>query len=127
VAWCFEDESTALTEDVLDSLSAGSEAVVPAVWPLEVANALLVAERRKRLTIAQVTGQLRRIAALPISVMPVAPAYTFEQVLPIARQEKLSSYDAAYMQLALREALPLATLDADLRRAAKANGVTVLS
>ncbi len=127
VAWCFEDESTALTEDVLDSLSAGSEAVVPAVWPLEVANALLVAERRKRLTIAQVTGQLRRIAALPISVMPMATAYAFEQVLPIARQGRLSSYDAAYMQLALREALPLATLDADLRRAAKANGVTVLS
>ena len=127
VAWCFEDESTVLTEDVLDSLAAGSEAVVPAVWPQEVANALLVAERRKRLSVAQMSGQLRRIAALPISVMPMTPAYAFEQVLAIARQEKPSSYDAAYLQLALRESLPLVTLDADLRRAAKANGVTLLS
>lgn len=127
VAWCFEDESTTFTEGVLDSLSAGKEAVVPAVWPLEVANALLVAERRKRLTIAQVTGQLRRIGGLPITVVPIGATHAFEQVLSVARREGLSAYDAAYMQLALSEALPLATLDEDLRRAAKANGIVLLN
>jgi predicted nucleic acid-binding protein len=127
VAWCFVDESTRFTEDVLDLLSAGAEAVVPAVWPLEVANALLVAERRKRLTIAQVTGQLQRIGGLPILVMAIGAAYAFEQVLPVARQQTLSAYDAAYLQLALREALPLATLDEELKRAAKANGIVLLN
>jgi predicted nucleic acid-binding protein len=127
VAWCFVDESTRFTEDVLDLLSAGAEAVVPAVWPLEVANALLVAERRKRLTIAQVTGQLQRIGGLPILVMPIGAAYAFEKVPPVARQQTLSAYDAAYLQLALREALPLATLDEELKRAAKANGITLLN
>lgn len=127
VAWCFEDESTTFTESVLDMLSAGAEAVVPAIWPLEIANALLVAERRKRLTIAQVTGQLRRIGGLPILVTTLEAAHAFEQILPVARQEALSAYDAAYLQLALREALPLATLDAELKRAAKTNGMILLN
>jgi predicted nucleic acid-binding protein len=126
-AWCFEDESTTFTEAVLDLLATGGEAVVPAIWPLEIANAVLVAERRKRLTLAQGTGQLRRIARLPISVMPIEPAYAFEQVVPVARQEALSVYDAAYLQLALREALPMATLDSKLKQAAKVNGVILLS
>lgn len=115
------------TDGVLDILSAAAEAIVPAVWPYEVANALLVAERRKRLTAAQVTGQLQRIGRLPISVMPIEPLHAFEQVLPVARQEALSAYDAAYMQLAMREAVPLATLDEGLKRAAKSNGIILLS
>jgi len=58
VAWCFEDEATKFTESVLDLLSAGAEALVPAIWPVEVANALLIAERRKRILLAQVTALL---------------------------------------------------------------------
>ena len=68
VAWCFEDENTPFTEGVLDLLSGGTEVLTPAIWPFELANALLVAERRKRITSAQVTALLRRIAGLPISV-----------------------------------------------------------
>src|SRR5436309_9875950 len=62
VAWCFEDESSDFTEGVLDLLASGTEALAPAVWPLELVNALLMAERRKRITVAQVTALLRRIA-----------------------------------------------------------------
>jgi predicted nucleic acid-binding protein len=127
VAWCFEDEATKFTENVLDLLSGGAEAVVPAIWPVEVANALLNAERRKRILLAQVTALLQRIAGLPIAVLPIDPARAFEHILPVARQQSLSGNDAAYLELALRQGLPLATLDEQLRRAAKTTGVVLLS
>jgi len=127
VAWCFEDESTRFTEGVLDLLAAGTEVVTPAIWPFEVANALLVAERRKRITLAQVTALLQRIAGLRISVDPIHPGTAFNQILSFARQSGLSEYDAAYVELALREALPLATLDHKLRRAATGVGITLVA
>ena len=127
VAWCFDDEATNFTEGVLDLLSDGAEVLVPDIWPLEVANALLVAERRKRIAHAKVTAILARIAGLPISVRRSDPKQAFEQVLPMARQQGLSQYDAAYLELAAREGLALATLDGELRRAAEATGVELLS
>jgi predicted nucleic acid-binding protein len=127
VAWCFEDETTKFTEAVLDLISAGAEALVPSIWPLEIANALLMAERRKRIAQAKVTAILLRIAGLPISVRPIDPNHAFEQILPMARQQVLSQYDAAYLELAVREGVELATLDGELRRAAKAVGVALLS
>jgi predicted nucleic acid-binding protein len=127
VAWCFEDEATKFTESVLDLLSAGAEALVPAIWPVEVVNALLIAERRNRILLAQVTALLQRIAALPITVLPIDPLRAFDHILPVARQQSLSAYDAAYLDLALRQGLPLATLDEQLRRAAKTTGVVLLS
>src|SRR5271169_4099616 len=90
VAWCFEDESTAFTEGVLDLLAAVTEGLTPAIWPFEVANALLVAERRKRITVAQVTALLRRIAGLPISVEPIEAGRAFEHILSVARQQNLT-------------------------------------
>lgn len=119
VAWCFEDEKTPFTEGVLDLLSAGTEVLTPAIWPFEVANALLVAERRKRITVAQVTALLRRIAGLPISVEPIEARHAFEQILSVARQQNLTEYDAAYLELALRAGLPIATLDDKLKQAAR--------
>jgi predicted nucleic acid-binding protein len=77
VAWCFEDENTHFTEGVLDLLSTGTEVVTPAIWPFEVANALLMAERRKRITLALVTALLRRIAGMPISDEPIEPGRAF--------------------------------------------------
>jgi predicted nucleic acid-binding protein len=127
VAWCFEDEATKFTESVLDLLSAGAEALVPAIWPVEVANALLNAERRKRILLAQVTALLQRIAGLPIAVLAIDAPRAFEHILPVARQQSLSGNDAAYLELALRQGLPLATLDEQLRRAAKTTGVVLLS
>ena len=119
VAWCFEDEKTPFTEGVLELLSAGTEVLIPAIWPFEVANALLMAERRKRITVAQVTALLQRIAGLPISVEPVDAGRAFESILAVARQQNLTEYDAAYLELALRTGLPLATLDGKLKQTAR--------
>jgi predicted nucleic acid-binding protein len=126
LAWCFEDESAALPERVLDVLETGTEMLAPSIWPLEVANALLIAERRKRITNAEATAFLQRISKLPILVEPIPPSRAFEHILPVARQYQLTEYDAAYVELALREALPLATLDAKLRRAARSAGLTLV-
>jgi predicted nucleic acid-binding protein len=92
-----------------------------------VTNALLVAERRKRISIAQVTALLRQITELPISVEPIQSDRVFEQILSVARQQQLTEYDAAYVELALRGALPLATLDENLRRAARFAGIRLVS
>ncbi len=123
LAWCFSDESTTYTEAVLDLLTNGAEAIAPAIWPFEVANALLVGERRKRVTAAQVTSMLARIGDLPISVEPIRVDRAFGPIWLLARNEQLTEYDAAYIELALREALPLATLDDRLRRAARSAGI----
>ena len=127
VAWCFEDETTAYTETVLDLLAGGSEALAPALWPYEVANGLAVAERRKRTTWAKITRFLERLIGLPISVVADDRTQVFGRVLPTARQQGLAVNDAAYLELALREALPLATLDADLRKAAQGLGIKIVS
>jgi predicted nucleic acid-binding protein len=126
LAWCFPDEHTSYAEAVLDRLANGVEAVAPAIWPFEVANALLVGEKRQRVTVAQVTSILWRIADLPISIDPVRIDHAFRQVLPLARQAQLTEYDAAYLELALRLGLPIATLDAQLRQSAKAAGIVLL-
>jgi predicted nucleic acid-binding protein len=126
LAWCFEDESAALPERVLDVLETGTEMLTPSIWPLEVANALLMAERRKRITNAQATAFLQRISKLPIVVLPTPPERAFDHILPVAREYQLTEYDAAYVELALREALPLATLDAKLRRAAHSAGIALV-
>jgi predicted nucleic acid-binding protein len=127
VAWCFEDETTKFSEAVLDLFSDGAEAVVPSIWPLEVANALLTAERRKRIAPAQVSSFLQWIGGLPISVIAMDAEQAFRQVLPQARQYGLSEYDAAYLNLSLVEELPLATVDSELRRSARTAGVTLIS
>lgn len=126
VAWCFEDEADAKSERVLDLLSAGGEAIVPSIWPLEVANALLVAERRARIAMAQVTALLQRVAGLPISVDPGDTRRAFEQILPLARQQNLTQYDAAYLELAMRRGVALATLDEKLRKAAEGVGAELV-
>jgi predicted nucleic acid-binding protein len=111
---------------LLDLLSAGAEAVAAANWPFEVANALLVAERRKRISVAQVTALLGRILHLPVSVENVEPDVAFTRVLSVARQQKLTEYDAAYVELALRNGLPLVTLDDQLRQAARTSSIALL-
>lgn len=126
LAWCFAEESTAYTEGILDLLATGTEAATPAIWPFEVANALLMAERRKRITLTQVTSMLQRIASLPISVEPIVLDRAFGQVLAAARSQKLTEYDAAYLELAMRENLPLATLDEQLKQAARSVGVSLV-
>ena len=116
MAWCFEDEAVGYADEVLDRLARG-RAVVPSIWPLEVVNVLLVAERRKRLAKAESARFLALLSKLPIGVEPESPQRIFSDIFGLARDYQLSSYDASYLDLAMRSGLPLATLDESLRRA----------
>jgi predicted nucleic acid-binding protein len=122
MAWCFEDEADIYADSILDQLS-DSEAIVPSIWPLEVANVLLVAERRKRLTEAeslQFVGLLRK---LPITIDGESSERALSDILFVGRHQGLSSYDAAYLELAMRQGAALATKDERLRKAAENCGV----
>ena len=125
VAWCFKEERTPATDAIQDRLVV-EEALVPEHWFLEVANALLVGERRKRIKAADVSQFLRELNNLLIRVDDQLPMRAFDHILPLSRTHALTTYDAAYLDLALRRQLPLASLDYDLRRAATALGVQVL-
>ena len=122
LAWCFPDEKAPYPQAVLDAL-AEAHALVPPLWPLEVGNALLVGERRKRSTQADTTNWLAFLQALPISVDEESMAWAWSSVVGLARAHNLSAYDAAYLELALRRGLPLATLDNKLKAAAAAVGL----
>lgn len=125
MTWCFEDEATDTTTGLLHRLGV-EHGLVPAGWRLEIANALLVAERHQRLTAERIESFFRDIDLLLIEVDHEAMANAFEKIIPLARAHRLTVYDALYLELALRRGLPLATLDDDLRRAAGACGVHLL-
>ena len=124
LSWCFEDEATTETEAILDRL-AEDTAVVPALWELEVANVLLLGERRKRLTEAQSARFMTLLQQLPILVD--AARVDMTSVLAAGRRHGLTAYDAAYLVLAEHEGLPLATSDAKLRAAAETVGVQIIT
>ena len=126
LAWCFEDEGTPFTESVFDQLRAGSDCVVPAIWPSEVANGVRQAERRGRITPERANDFLLMLLAQPISVVDPSSEQTFQAVLDLARDQQLTVYDAMYLDLALREGLPLASLDDPLRAAADRVGVALV-
>jgi predicted nucleic acid-binding protein len=118
MSWCFADEADAYADGVLDRLTQ-DEALVPSIWPLEIGNVLLVAERRKRLSEADSARFLALLGELPIVIEPEPPQRMLREILALARELGLSTYDAAYLDLAMRLGLPLATNDAALRKAAK--------
>jgi predicted nucleic acid-binding protein len=125
LAWCFEDESSDLADLALDRL-AQTSALVPAIWSLEIGNALLGAERRRRLSQAESSRFLALIRALPIEIEAVSAPRMLNDVVTLAREQGLSTYDAAYLELAMRNGLPLATLDAALWQAAERCGVSLI-
>ncbi len=119
MAWCFKDESSAYADRVLESLSESS-AAVPPIWPLEVVNVLLAAERRNRLAESDSLRFIALLNKLPIQVATSPHAESLMTgIMPIARQYGLTSYDASYLHLAMRNGLALATLDEKLRAVAK--------
>jgi predicted nucleic acid-binding protein len=126
MAWCLEDEATPFTDRVCDSLSTDSQAIVPSIWPLEVANVFLIAERQSRIAEAKVARFIALLKSLPIEIDYETPRRSWSDILALAREYRLSSYDAAYLELAMRQRIPLATLDAPLRRAATRLGVSLL-
>jgi predicted nucleic acid-binding protein len=123
MAWCFEDEATDATEAVLDRLK-DERAIAPALWSFEVANVLLVAEHRGRLTETQSSHFLALLEQLPIDVED--DAVDAAELVAVGRRHLLSGYDAAYLALAERRGAPLATCDERVAAAARTAGVQVL-
>ncbi|MBC7785228.1 MAG: type II toxin-antitoxin system VapC family toxin [Burkholderiales bacterium] len=125
MTWCFEDETTPRTEALLDR--TGSEPViVPLHWPLEITNVLRTAVRRGRLTEAQSVKKAAALMSLPVRYDLLTHQVAFTTTYQLAQRHKLTSYDAAYLELAIRLGASLATNDRDLIDAARKAGVQLL-
>ena len=122
MAWCYEDEKNDLADRAFEFL-AGSKAVVPSLWAVEVVNAVASGERRQRATEAESARFFGLIEALPIDIDEQTASRAFGSTIGLARRHKLTAYDAAYLELAIREGLMLATLDSKLKAAAEQVGV----
>ncbi len=123
LCWFFPGQKTPYTEAVLNQVAGGDEAIVPGIWPLEMVNSLLVAVRHKAITPAQFDEFITDLKDLPIAIDLGGGSRTYSSIVRLCRQFQLSSYDATYLDLALIEGIPLASLDKNLRAAAKASGV----
>lgn len=125
MTWLFHDEATAETAKLFDRLATES-VLVPAWWYVEVVNVLALAERKGRITSVQADAFLSDLGRLDIERDDEAPGRAFAHLLPLCRTHHLTAYDAIYLDLAVRRHLPLATLDVDLRKAAKKLSVKLL-
>jgi predicted nucleic acid-binding protein len=125
MTWVFQDEATAESTDLLRRLATES-ALVPSHWFLEVSNVLATAERRNRISVTETAQFLAMLDTLQVEIDNDTLARAFDHILPLARTHSLTTYDAAYLDLALRRQLPLASLDSDLRQAATKFGVQLL-
>jgi predicted nucleic acid-binding protein len=125
LAWIYSDEATEEIRQLFDSV-ADTGALVPALWRLEVANSLTVAIRRGRIDAEFRRAALDDLALLDITTDAHTDTHAWAETLLLADRFRLTVYDAAYLELARRRALPLATLDEDLSGAASALGIHVL-
>ncbi len=125
LAWIYADEMTMPISQVFDRVING-HAYVPAIWRLEVANSLQMAVRRKRIDASFRDAALTDLALLNIITDSDTDIFAWSTTLQLAKRHHLTVYDAAYLELALRLGLPLATLDQELRAAGDALGVTLL-
>jgi predicted nucleic acid-binding protein len=125
MSWCFKDETNNYADTVLDRLTE-LVAVVPSIWPLEVVNVLSAAERQKRLSESDSIRFLTLLSQLPIFVEYERPEM-MKELLALARSNNLSSYDASYLDLAMRKGVPIATLDNKLIETAKRIDVPILT
>ncbi len=122
VAWAFRETANAYATGVLQALTHG-EAAAPSIWPLQVANALLMAQHKGRLTVPECEYFLSLLGQLPIRVEYETPEHVWDQVLSLAQHYNLTVYEAAYLDLAMRLTRPLATQDPSLRQAAEELGL----
>jgi predicted nucleic acid-binding protein len=125
MSWVFGDEKSPQTDRLLERIRDHG-AIVPALWFLEIANAFLQGEIRGRTTRSVTTQTIRLLQVLPIEVDDGATTRAFQEVLEVARAERLTAYDAAYLELAVRRSVPLATKDRDLAKACRRCGVPLL-
>lgn len=124
--WVFASEATPGTDHLLEILAAGGRAWVPALWHLELANALLGAQRRSRIDRAGIETFLATLGVFDVAVDPETMDVAWTRTVALAESFGLTTYDAAYLELALRRSLPLATLDQPLRTAMQKAGGKVL-
>jgi predicted nucleic acid-binding protein len=125
LAWYFEDEETAASIAVLNRV-VEEGAVVPALWRLEVVNGFQVAVRRGRLTLAYRDASLNDLRSLVIAIDPRTNRQAWSATLRLCDRLGVTPYDLAYLELARRRQLPLATLDGELIRAAQAENVPLV-
>lgn len=129
ISWCFPGdpaEDTSYSRHILNELAA-NDAVVPEIWAFEIANAMFVScNRRSRITEQQIREFLALLKSLPIRVEPQS-VWANVELESLARGQDLSAYDAAYLSLARRTGLSLATSDATLRKSASAMGISILA
>lgn len=118
MAWCFEDESNEYTDVILENLT-NKTALVPTIWPLEMANVLLLSKKKKRITEVQAASFIDALSSLPIVVDQSTSSRAMHSIFVLAGKLGLTIYDAAYLELALRERIPLLTLNNALIKAAK--------
>jgi predicted nucleic acid-binding protein len=124
LAWCFPDEASDYADGVLLALE-GRTALVPPIWSVEITNALLVGERRKRIRPPEARRFVELLKGLSILEDTQPFADTMSNILPLAREHDLSAYDAAYLDVAVRQGAPLATLDAALQKAGRTAGINI--
>lgn len=110
----------------IESLLLKNSAIVPTIWKYEVSNVLCMSERSKRISEAELAEIKNILDALPISIDDLSTTKTLGNTLHIAREQKLTIYDAAYLELAMREGVALATFDKELIKAAKQVGVELV-
>ncbi len=122
LAWALPDEASGYSDAILKTVASG-RAWVPAIWPHEVANGLVMAQKRRRFTAAQRIAFVEELLKLPIEVDRQSVRSVLDSHAQLAEQYALTAYDAAYLDLALRKGMPLATQDKALRTAAEKAGV----
>ena len=126
VNWCFEHERNDATIAMLDGFARGSSALVPSLWLWEINNALLMAQRGGNLDNLKRQQQIAFLRKLPINIDEDAHQQAWGETTNLAQKYDLTVYDAAYLELAIRQGLPLGSLDKNLRSAAKKTGIKCL-
>ena len=124
--WCCEDETTPASEEMLDWAMQGSNLHVPSLWVWEILNVVAVTVKRRRLTPERADEFLRQLGNLNFRIDAPPATKDFPRLQGLAQRHKLTAYDVAYLDLAMRLSLPLASVDDDLRKSALAEGVQIL-
>ena len=127
-SWYFKDEQSEFSVNLLRSLylDPHSRIFAPSIWPEEAANAILMAAKRNRITPEEVAQCFELLIRLPITVEPANLNRSFSDIPLLARKHNLTSYDASYLEIAIRRCLPIASFDKQLLKAAFSEDVTVL-
>ncbi|MBP8262048.1 MAG: type II toxin-antitoxin system VapC family toxin [Verrucomicrobia bacterium] len=126
VAWAVPSQASDATDALLDKVAAGTPLVAPILWPFEVANSLLVLLRRKKILAPERERALEALARLPLAVDDEGPRLAWGKISELATEHGLSVYDAAYLELAVRRKLPLASRDEALCKAAQSCRIKML-